>query len=171
MHISLYFGCIIFSSLISTIYSLGPGPSGCFYDGNVNAQCNRLSSPPVSSLPEKCSSFLYDGLTVDLNYNVYFSYDTNNKTQLQSLIKSSKPVFMYIGHVSREEWTQVLGCGTFIKVNVDMEMEGIKAFLDDYPGIKGLILYCLEPNENTKDCPNFSHNLSVYLSVMKKKIP
>jgi len=171
MHISLCLGSIIFSSLISTLYSLGPGPTGCLYDGDIKALCNRLSSPPVSSLPENCSSFLYNSLTVDLNYNVNFSYSTNVKKTLQSLIESRKPVYLYIGHKTREEWTQVIGCGNAMEVNAIDEMKGLKAFLDQYPGIKGFIICALEPNENTKECPNFSKNLGVYLSVMKKTFP
>ena len=55
---------------------------------------------------------------------------------------------MYISHKTREEWTQVLGCGQSMEVNANDEMKGIKAFLDQYPGIKGLIIGCLEPTVN-----------------------
>jgi len=52
---------------------------------------------------------------------------------------------LYISHDNREEWTKVLGCDNSSKFNADKEMEGIKTFLDDNPGIKGLIICSLEP--------------------------
>jgi hypothetical protein len=60
-------------------------------------------------------------------------------------MKGSKRVFLFYGHITEQDWTTLLACescngGT----NSLDEMKGLKAFLDEHPGIDGLVLTSLE---------------------------
>jgi len=171
MHNLLCFSTLIFASLLSTVYSDGPGSVGCVYYGNVYVICNTSCRVPVSNLPNECTSFFYESLTVDMRYAITYLYNGNNKNDVIDLVQSNMPVILYYGRITREDWTHVLGCGQSCADNAADEMESLKAYFDQYGKIAGLVIYGLEPNENTKDCPKFSTNLGVYLRVMKETFP
>jgi hypothetical protein len=61
------------------------------------------------------------------------------------MLKSSKNVFVIYGHATQEEWSQVLACEACNNgTNSQDEMKGLKSFLDQHPGIKGLLIRNLE---------------------------
>lgn len=55
---------------------LGLGISACSYYGRVQQECN-LSAVEVEILPKECTSFVYDGLIVNLVYEIT---DSKNAT-------------------------------------------------------------------------------------------
>ncbi|XP_060859529.1 uncharacterized protein LOC132936780 isoform X2 [Metopolophium dirhodum] len=158
----------------------GPGIAGCNYLGYINKQCG-FPELDASCLPEACTSILFDGIFVDLNYHVFGNSclcESNQKIidGLDKTLKAKRPTYVYYGHVTQSEWTQILACeacngGT----NSLDEMKGLKAFLDEHPGITGLILTSIENGETTNlkpiEFPGYSENLKKYLDVMKTSFP
>jgi len=171
MHISLCLSTLIYTFLISTVCSIGLGSSVCEYYGAVDIVCGNLTILPITSLPKECSSFLYDGFTVDMNYNINFTFSVDDKRYLLLILNSSTPVIVSYGHHIREDWTEILGCVDPVTQNAVDEMKSLQAFMVPYSNITGLLLTGLQPNENSVDCPNFSKNLVVYICEMKKTFP
>uniref|UniRef100_A0A2S2P5V6 Uncharacterized protein n=1 Tax=Schizaphis graminum TaxID=13262 RepID=A0A2S2P5V6_SCHGA len=92
--------------------------------------------------------------------------------KLDTILQSSKNVFILYGHVTQEEWSQVLACESCNNgTNSQDEMKGLKAFLDQHPGIKGLLITNLELDENSVDSPKYSENFKVYLDTMRSNFP
>jgi len=48
----------------------GPGIAACNHPGFMNKECG-LPEVDVSCIPEACTSIIYDGVFVDLNYHVF----------------------------------------------------------------------------------------------------
>lgn len=48
---------------------LGPGPSSCSYYGSVDSKCN-FKPVAVSDLPHSCTSFFFESVVVDTQYDV-----------------------------------------------------------------------------------------------------
>ncbi|XP_060847778.1 uncharacterized protein LOC132927284 isoform X2 [Rhopalosiphum padi] len=91
---------------------------------------------------------------------------------LDVILKSSKNVFILYGHTTQERWTQVLACEACNNgTNSQNEMKGLKSFLDQHPGIKGLLITNLELDENSVDFPEYSENFKVYLDTMRSNFP
>jgi len=59
---------------------LGPGSSGCEVYGNVTLVCENSTILPITSFPKECSSFFFNGLTVDMNYSIYFTDGDDDKS-------------------------------------------------------------------------------------------
>ncbi|CAI6353041.1 unnamed protein product [Macrosiphum euphorbiae] len=154
----------------------GPGIAGCNHLGFMNTEC---CSPEVeaSGLPEPCTSIVYDGVFVDLNYHVFgdpctCTNDIKVLENLDKTLESKRPTYVYYGHMTQSEWTQVLACEACNGgINSLDEMKGLKAFLDEHPGIKGLILTTFENDNYAIEFPGFSENLKKYLEVMKTSFP
>ncbi|XP_025198334.1 uncharacterized protein LOC112596767 [Melanaphis sacchari] len=156
----------------------GVGISACCFDGGRAKRCS-LSDVQISKTPETCTAIFYDGVYVDLKYHVYvldepgqIIEDDKTLVNLDKILKSSKRVFLYYGYMTIQEWTKILACescngGT----NSLDEMKGLKAFLDEHPGIAGLIISGLEYDYDSPEFPGFSENLKTYLEVMKKSFP
>jgi len=60
---------VIYGIKYEFIFS-GPGIAGCNYLGYINKQCG-FPELDASCLPEACTSIIYDGVFVDLTYNVF----------------------------------------------------------------------------------------------------
>lgn len=50
-------------------FVLGLGESACSYFGNVRDGCD-YETVAVDKLPDSCTSFLYNGLTVNITYEI-----------------------------------------------------------------------------------------------------
>ncbi|XP_060856473.1 uncharacterized protein LOC132934214 [Metopolophium dirhodum] len=154
----------------------GPGVSACTYLGYVYEDCG-LPDVDVSCIPEACTSIIYDGVFVDLNYHVFGDpyTRTNDKKIIDNLdktLKAKRPTYVYYGHVTQSEWTQMLACEACNGgINSLDEMKGLKAFLDEHPGITGLILTTFENGKYAIEFPGYSENLKKYLEVMKTSFP
>ncbi|XP_026819366.1 uncharacterized protein LOC113558038 [Rhopalosiphum maidis] len=152
----------------------GIGISACGFYGARAEDCG-LSDVPISKIPVNCLSIFFDGVTVDLRYHVGVPCMCNpNFNQLDKILKmkGSKRVFLLYGHTTIQEWTAMLACescngGT----NSLDEMKGLKAFLDEHPGIDGLVLTSLEYDDDSDEFMGYSENLKTYLEVMKKSFP
>lgn len=71
---------------------LGPGPSSCSYFGGVDVNCH-FKSVAVSDLPPTCSSFFFNMLTVDTQYDVYnLLTDENNGNYTRKILNTNKIV-------------------------------------------------------------------------------
>ncbi|XP_060860286.1 uncharacterized protein LOC132937480 [Metopolophium dirhodum] len=154
----------------------GPGIAACNHPGFMNAECGLLEVD-ISSIPDACTSIIYDGVFVDLNYHVYgdpcaCTHAKRVIDNLDKILKAKRPTYVYYGHMTQSEWTQMLACeacngGT----NSLDEMKGLKAFLDEHPGITGLILTAFENGKYAIEFPGYSENLKKYLEVMKTSFP
>ncbi|XP_060860287.1 uncharacterized protein LOC132937481 [Metopolophium dirhodum] len=154
----------------------GPGIAACNHPGFMNAECG-LPEVDISSIPDACTSIIYDGVFVDLNYHVYGDPCAcrNEKKvidNLDKILKAKRPTYVYYGHMTQSEWTQMLACEACNGgINSLDEMKGLKAFLDEHPGITGLILTTFENGKNAIEFPGYSENLKKYLEVMKTSFP
>ncbi|VVC30422.1 Hypothetical protein CINCED_3A009258 [Cinara cedri] len=181
MNNSLCFIIIIVVNLISTIHSQtsdnssckGLGYAACSYFGSISKICVGQSDVPIENLPKQCTSYIFDGLTVDILYHVYNTYTPINEPYLDMLLKTGTPVFVYYGHITEQEWSQVLACdaGCSGGVNAKDEMEGIQAYLNEHQGITGLILTGLEYNIESNKFQNYTDNLKIYLEVLRQTFP
>ncbi|XP_029346528.1 uncharacterized protein LOC100158692 isoform X2 [Acyrthosiphon pisum] len=155
--------------------ALGPGIAGCNHLGFMNTECG-LPEIDVSCFPEACTSIIYDGVFVNLNYHVFGDPCSCNAKKvidaLDKTLQAKRPTYLYYGHISQSEWTQVLACEACNGgINSLDEMKGLKAFLDEHPGITGLILTTFENDNYSIEFPGFSENLKKYLEVMKTSFP
>uniref|UniRef100_A0A2S2Q668 GH18 domain-containing protein n=1 Tax=Sipha flava TaxID=143950 RepID=A0A2S2Q668_9HEMI len=146
----------------------GPGISACNYYASSNG-----SILPVSKLPQECTSFVWDGLYADVRNNVrYWFEDRTKANEVDLLLQSSKPVYVYYGYTNMEIWTYVLGSGDCDGyISIRESMKGLKIYMNDHPGIKGLILCNFEPDENSKPFPKFTEKLKTYINIMKETFP
>jgi hypothetical protein len=70
--------------------------------------------------------------------------------KLDVILNDAKNVFVVYGHSTQEEWSQVLACEACNNgSNSQLEMKGLKSFLDQHPGIKGLLISNLELDVRT----------------------
>eukprot|EP00102_Acyrthosiphon_pisum_P022263 XP_016659473.1 PREDICTED: uncharacterized protein LOC107883628 isoform X3 [Acyrthosiphon pisum] len=49
----------------------GPGIPACTYLGYVHEDCPSIPDDDVSSIPEACTSLIYNGVYVDINYHIF----------------------------------------------------------------------------------------------------
>jgi len=69
---------------------------------------------------------------------------------LDKTLKAKRPTYVYYSHGTQSEWTKVLACEACNEgANSLDEMKGLKAFLDEHPGITGVILTSIENDETT----------------------
>ncbi|XP_060847583.1 uncharacterized protein LOC132927138 [Rhopalosiphum padi] len=148
------------------------GNSSCSYSGNLKAECD-LEDVSIADIPLACTAVIFDGIYMDLAYNAYAPCGGDDLlAKLDMMLKSSKNVFVLYGHSTQEEWSQVLACEVCNNgTNSQDEMKGLKSFLDQHPGIKGLLITNLELDDNSVDFPEYSENLKVYLDTMRSTFP
>ncbi|XP_060847773.1 uncharacterized protein LOC132927283 isoform X1 [Rhopalosiphum padi] len=149
-----------------------PGISSCSYAGNLKAECG-LEDVSIADIPHGCTAIIFDGIYMDLTNNVYVSCGGDDYlAKLDEILKDSKDVFVLYGHATQQEWTQVLACEACNNgTNSQNEMKGLKSFLDQHPGIKGLLITNLELDDNSVDFPEYSENFKVYLDTMRSNFP
>ncbi|XP_060847780.1 uncharacterized protein LOC132927285 [Rhopalosiphum padi] len=147
------------------------GISSCSYIGGLQAECG-IPDVSIADIPYGCTAIIFDGLYMDLTNNVNKASGDDSFDKLDVILKSSKDVFVVYGHATQEEWTQVLACEACNNgTNSQNEMKGLKYFLDQRPGIKGLLITNLELDENSVDFPEYSENFKVYLDTMRSNFP
>ncbi|XP_060845453.1 LOW QUALITY PROTEIN: uncharacterized protein LOC132925040 [Rhopalosiphum padi] len=153
------------------------GISACCFFGGRAKSCG-LSDVQVTDTPATCTALFYNGVKVDSNYHISVpcmcKEDNQTLAYLDNLLKTkdSRRLFLYYGHDTVQEWTEMLACessngGT----NSLKEMESLKTLLDEHQGIGGLILTGLEYDYDSVEFPGYSENLKKYLEVMKESFP
>ncbi|KAL4134923.1 hypothetical protein QTP88_006605 [Uroleucon formosanum] len=132
---------------------VSPGQSACSYYYYVNEIC-RVPGVELSEIPDKCTSIFVNEVYVDFNNDVICQCKYNQNI-LDKVLAFSKPVYLYYSYANQLEWIQVLACeasdgGT----NSSDEMKGLEAFLNEHPGITGVILTEFENNLMKSSFPN-----------------
>jgi hypothetical protein len=75
------------------------------------------------------------------------------------------------GHATQEEWTQVLACEACNNgTNSQLEMKGLKSFLEQHPGIKDLLITNLELDVRTNLLLIFKLIKSLFLNGSSRLI-
>ncbi|KAL4134690.1 hypothetical protein QTP88_006416 [Uroleucon formosanum] len=90
---------------------------------------------------------------------------------LDKVLAFSKPVYLYYSYATHEEWIQVLAYETSNGGNHSSEMTALGEFLNEHPGITGVIFRYLEHNEHSTELHGFSENLKKYIEMMKTTFP
>ncbi|KAL4134709.1 hypothetical protein QTP88_006432 [Uroleucon formosanum] len=152
---------------------ISPGKSPCVTFNYLIEVCG-YPKVELSEIPEECTSLFINRFFVDLNYHIFADpcqCEANKQMfdDLDEVLAFSKPVYLYYGHASEAEWTQLLACDG--ETNSLDEMIGLEAFFNEHPGITGVILSAFEHNEYSIELPGFSENLKKYIEVMKKTFP
>ncbi|XP_026820673.1 uncharacterized protein LOC113559229 [Rhopalosiphum maidis] len=148
------------------------GISSCYYVGDVYVDCGS-QNVSIAEIPKECTAIIVDGIDMTEKNKVKSPGEEKQfPADLDLILKSSKNVFIFYGHHTEEEWAQVLNTENDHKEKkLNEEMKALKTYLDQHPGIKGLIIKNLEFDANSTNVSNYSENLKVYLDAMRSNFP
>lgn len=146
------------------------GKSPCMYSGSFDPSgfyCPVLPMP-VTSLPIECSSFIYDGLICNENFE--FNPSDEDMNNMQYLSNSGKKLYIYYSHGSLQSWMQAITNTSKVPTEASKLASFIKSDI-----VAGLILkdlnYNYDGNLDYHVDPGFYDKLQNYVSVMKQTIP
>ncbi|VVC30421.1 Glycoside hydrolase superfamily [Cinara cedri] len=160
----------VYPRFVTSVTGLGSAACTCF--GSISRVCVGQFDVPINQLPNQCTAYIFNGLTVDITYHVSDTFSQTDQAYLDMLLKTGTPVFVYYGHISEQEWSQVLACDAGCSgVNAKDEMVGLKAYLNEHKGITGLILTGFEYGATSEEFCHYTDNLKIYLEVLNKTFP
>ncbi|CAI6363316.1 unnamed protein product [Macrosiphum euphorbiae] len=149
----------------------GLGDSSCRYSGNFDKEnfiCHE-DVVKVKKLPKECTSYVFDGIVCNKNYEIMYGSIPEDLDHLKSLIdfeEGTHNVYVFYRHPNLEDWANALFFGHF-----KTEAQKIQEFTGRYP-VKGLILDDMEyPALNNNSEVDFYKNLTDYVTAIKTTIP